>query len=291
LDALTEGRLNLQWCGAISWQDNATQTQQFIDSQRKGGFNIRPLTRAQLLALEPQLASPPSLAAFCQDEGYVDPLQVTQTLLELAINRGIEYRPHTTVYAVEQTRGKVSGVVTDKGSLSADQVVIAAGTGAIDLLKTLNIVAPLSASPSIIARLRQPMSAQGEAPLLRHIISNPQMEVRPAGEGQILCAEDYISASEQHNARHIAEDALTVIKQAFGYYGELTVEKAAVGMRPMPADEMPIVGHITHHDGLYLISMHAAITLAPLLCQLATAEILDGIRHPTLAPYRLSRFA
>jgi len=288
---LTGNQLNLQWCGAISWQDNADKTQQFIDSQREGGLNIRPLTREQLLALEPRLSSPPTLAAFCEDEGYVNPLQVTQTLLDMAINQGVEYRPYTRVQAFEQSGGKINGVVTDRGDIGADQVVIAAGTGAIDLLKTLNIIAPLSPSPSIIARLTQSINAQQETPLLQHIISSPQMEVRPAGKGEILCAEDYVSASKQHHARYIAGEALTAIRQAFGYSGELLVEQAEVGMRPMPDDEMPIVGHINHPAGLYLISMHAAITLAPLLCQLATAEILQGIQHPALAPYRLSRFA
>ncbi|EMM9641109.1 FAD-binding oxidoreductase [Providencia rettgeri] len=62
-------------------------------------------------------------------------------------------------------------------------------------------------------------------------------------------------------------------------------------MRPMPKDQMPIVGNVADFEGLYIISMHAAITLAPLICQLAQSEILHGVKHAALGPYRLTRFA
>jgi glycine/D-amino acid oxidase-like deaminating enzyme len=37
--------------------------------------------------------------------------------------------------------------------------------------------------------------------------------------------------------------------------------------------------------------MHSGVTLAPLIGQLATLEILDGARVNSLEPYRPSRFS
>ncbi|OHT23845.1 hypothetical protein A3Q29_03940 [Providencia stuartii] len=87
LDKLTQGKLKVNWCGAISWQANTEATHQFIESHNQTGFNIKALTQAQLQILEPNLRVLPKLAAFATDEGYVDPVYTTKTLLELAISK------------------------------------------------------------------------------------------------------------------------------------------------------------------------------------------------------------
>lgn len=287
LDSLTEGLLNINWSGAISWQENESATRQFIDSHSESGFNICGLTKNELQAIEPNLVTLPTLAAFSADEGYVDPTYVTQTLLKLAIAQGVNYLPNTDVSAIEVKDNKITGITTSTETLYADQVVVTAGVGAIELLESLQVTLPLFASPSIIALFQ----SLNTPPAMKHIISTPEMEVRPGTNGKTLCAEDYIDEAPEHSATHIARNALSTLKKSFISTDNLNLEKAFTGMRPMPQDEMPIVGKVADFNGLYIISMHAAVTLAPLICHLAQDEIIHNKEQAALSPYRLTRFA
>ena len=58
----------------------------------------------------------------------------------------------------------------------------------------------------------------------------------------------------------------------------------------MPKDGMPVVGHVTGLDGLYLAVMHSGITLAPIIGRMTAEEVQDGVTFDVLAPYRLDRF-
>ena len=64
-----------------------------------------------------------------------------------------------------------------------------------------------------------------------------------------------------------------------------------VGVRPMPADRHTIAGRIPGLDNAWVIATHSGVTLGPLLGRLLSDEILGGVSHATLAPFRPERFA
>ena len=63
-----------------------------------------------------------------------------------------------------------------------------------------------------------------------------------------------------------------------------------VGYRPMPLDGFPVVGFSSKAPSVYLALTHSGVTLAPLIAQPATMEIVDGARVDLLGDYRPSRF-
>jgi glycine/D-amino acid oxidase-like deaminating enzyme len=81
-----------------------------------------------------------------------------------------------------------------------------------------------------------------------------------------------------------------VVAAHFPALASARVEATRVGVRPMPRDERPMVGRIPGLDGFYVVTSHSAVTLGPLWGRIVTAEILDGVPDPRLAPYRPSRF-
>lgn len=287
LDKQTNGKLNINWSGAISWQETESATREFINLHSESGFNIKALTKAELQALEPQLTALPELAAFATEEGAVDPLHATQVLLQEALNNGLTYLPETEVNTINHNGKQILGVTTPQGVIYADQVVLTAGVGTISLMEKLGEQLPLSASPSVIVQYQH----QAVTPFVHHIISTPDMEVRPTSGTTVLAAEDYLSDGPEHSATCIAKNTLSVIKKAFIGSDSLCLADASVGLRPMPEDEMPIVGKVADYRGLYMISMHVAITLAPLICRLAQEEIINDTEQAALTPYRLTRFA
>jgi len=72
-------------------------------------------------------------AAYLPTDGYIDPSQLTFALAEGARRGGAELFQHTRVNKIEVERGRVTGVVTDKGAIEAEVVVNAGGMFAQEL--------------------------------------------------------------------------------------------------------------------------------------------------------------
>jgi 4-methylaminobutanoate oxidase (formaldehyde-forming) len=80
-------------------------------------------------------------AAYLPTDGYIDPSQLTQALAEGARLRGAEIYTNTRVTEITVERGRVSGVVTDKGEIETETVVNAGGmfAGEIGRLAGVNV--------------------------------------------------------------------------------------------------------------------------------------------------------
>lgn len=90
---------------------------------------------------------------------------------------------------------------------------------------------------------------------------------------KFIIAGVHISEQPKYDTTHIAQNALTTIQNSFIGSNTLNLEKAFIGMRPMPKDQTLIVGNLADFEGLYIISMHVAITLVLLLCPLAQNQL------------------
>ena len=280
--------LNIRWSGAISWQNNDLETAHFIESHRAQKFEVMQFSKTDLANKEPLLKSLPNISAFAPHEGAIDPIYVIHVLLEEAIARGVNYIPNTKILSLSQDEtGKMIGVATANTYYHADQIILAAGIDNKALLHSHGVELPITASPSIIIRFKHDVYPN----LTQHIISNPEMEIRSIDDEHLLAAQDYIDDAPDNTPQIIAKKALKTIQGQFSSSApKLNIDKVALGLRPMPLDEMPIVGFIDHHQSLYHLSMHAAVTLSPLISQLAAKEILEKREEPALMPYRISRF-
>jgi 4-methylaminobutanoate oxidase (formaldehyde-forming) len=80
-------------------------------------------------------------AAYLPTDGYIDPSQLTQALAEGARRRGAEIYTNTRVTGIAVERGRVAGVVTDKGEIETEIVVNAGGmfAGEIGRLAGVNV--------------------------------------------------------------------------------------------------------------------------------------------------------
>jgi 4-methylaminobutanoate oxidase (formaldehyde-forming) len=80
-------------------------------------------------------------AAYLPTDGYIDPSQLTQALAEGARRRGAEIYTNTRVTEITVERGRVAGVVTDKGEIETEIVVNAGGmfAGEIGRLAGVNV--------------------------------------------------------------------------------------------------------------------------------------------------------
>jgi glycine cleavage system T protein len=82
-------------------------------------------------------------AAYLPTDGYIDPSQLTFALAEGARRGGAEIYQHTRVTEISVARGRVAGVVTDKGEIEAEIVVNAGGMFAKELGALAGVNVPL----------------------------------------------------------------------------------------------------------------------------------------------------
>ena len=101
-----------------AWLDQAGRPFQ-IDS--------RLLTREQMARVLPGLAGPWAGALFTASDGRAEPTKAAPAIAEAARRLGATILTRCAVRGVETEGGRISGVVTEKGRIGCDNVVLAGG--------------------------------------------------------------------------------------------------------------------------------------------------------------------
>lgn len=279
--------LPVTWPGCLWWEEQGEALDQMRDTLLGLGYAVEELDRARVGAAEPALADPPERALRFPQEGVADAAMLARHLLRAAAGHGARIIIGTPATGIATEGGRVSGLVTEHGTIAADRVVVAAGTGSPGLVAPLGVTLPLLPRPGLL------MHTQPTDLRLTHVLVAPDQEVRQLGDGRLLAPT---VAGHQSDTRdrvdtrpdQLAETALARLQTMFGE-DRLMLEQVALAYRPVPQDGLPVIG-AAGPDGLYLTVMHSGVTLAALVGELAAAEVLGREGSNVLAPYRPSRF-
>ena len=246
---------------------------------------MRLIDADDIYLLEPKLGAPPTIAAHARGEGAIEPVKATQVLQRAAEAAGAVFRPATPVDDVVVEAGWVAGVTAGGDTVPADRVVIAAGTATSALAASVGINVPVQHSPALLIRYRT------EAPLIGRIIICPEFEIRQASDNVLLAATDFVDADGENGPDAIARRLQATLRSRLRGADNLQLESVEIGLRPIPADGLPVVGHLPQVNGLYLSVMHSGVTLAPAIGRFAAAELLDDAAIGLLDICRPQRFA
>ena len=271
----------VNWSGALTWSADPSESERMVAEHAAWGYEVRLVEAREIAVLEPNLAVPPSVAAFAPGEGALDPVAATRALVAAAVEEGARLITHGAVTGLDLDDRRIAGVRMETGKIEADVVVLAAGIGATALCAGVGIRLPVSASPALLLRYRAPSG------LVRRIVSNEELEVREGGEGRLLVAENHAEGEEREA---LVGEVLKTLRRHFCASESVELLDVETGWRPMPADGMPIVGFVPSAPNLYLAVMHAGIVMAPVMGRLSVEEIIRGHEVDALAPCRLSRF-
>jgi len=86
-----------------------------------------------------------------------------------------------------------------------------------------------------------------------------------------------------------------ILRDSRPYFRDWEPEKVELewtGLRPYPADGLPILGRLPGQERVFLATGHGrmGITMAPATGKLLASVILDGASPPELEPFRIDRF-
>ena len=104
--------------------------EQMYAGQRAGGAPVELVSAARCRELNSLLETSLLGGLYCRTDAQANPFLVTRAYASAACSRGVRIMTRTEVSAIETDGGRVSGVVTSRGTLKADWVVNAAGAHA-----------------------------------------------------------------------------------------------------------------------------------------------------------------
>jgi len=272
--------LKIRWTGALSYSASSSEGLPASSSLP----STHRVSRSQIRDLEPNLKHPPEYALYEAEQGALDAVAATHALIEGAQANGAKILTHTRVLGFTTQGEKVTGVKTSTGIIGADVIVLAAGTGITKLTDMLQIPLPIAASPAIFIRYTT------QPNLVHTLISSPEMEVRQSADGTLLAAEDYLDDTPENQPAAIARRTAKAIQKELNGVVSIEPELACVGLRPMPVDDIPIVGYLPKVGGVYVCAMHPGVTLAAVVGRFVSQEIVDDEVCDALGVCRADRF-
>ncbi|MCF6115059.1 NAD(P)/FAD-dependent oxidoreductase [Mesorhizobium muleiense] len=275
----------LAWCGGLCWDLPSAELEAYAAEHSAWGYGIERVDRVGAARIELNLTELPDFALHVAEEGVAEPVAATQTLLADAERLGARVITSTTVTALIQTNGRISGVDTSGGRIVADEVVIAAGAGSPAIAATAGLKLPIETPPGLIVHSRP------YEKLLNGLVIGDRLHMRQTAEGRIIAGSDFGGADPGMDAEATARDLFAAMKSMLRGADGLELDFHTVGYRPTPVDGFPIIGRAQGVSGLYVAVMHSGITLAPAVGLFAAREILNDARDPLLEPYGLTRFA
>ena len=292
--------VGLRWGGKVSWVSDPEGVEGLVSRVRRlqsWGYPTRLIDADELRKLEPGLNIGQVCAAeYSPNEGQVEPQMVVDAGIRRLGEMGCEVLANTEVQGLERRKdGSVHQLLTEAGPIEIDSLVIAAGTETTRLAAMAGVKVPLAESPGVVIRT---------TPLPRLLSNVPVVYVPPLGDGRrevhlrqcpdgrFMIGEGDQESLAQDDTQAHADDLLARARHYLpGLEGAQAVP-VPVGWRPMPLDGYPVMGYMSETPNLYIALSHSAVTLAPVLSQLAAQEICDGApASEVLGPYRPQRFA
>ncbi len=289
--------VGLRWGGQMEWaatEEGAAELKSRAELLHAWGYPCQILNAAQMAKLEPSL-TPRSVttAIYSELDGMVEPTLASEALVRAAVRQGATARLKTEVTDLSMNSGSGT-VVAGTERIDADVVVLAGGVDNTFLAEMAGITIPQQESPGVVIRtnpIAEPLLTNLSvvyAPPLEE--GRPEIHIRQCLDGSAMIGEGTQESLARDDTQRHADELLSRSSEYVpGLEGAVAIP-VPVGYRPMPLDGFPVVGFSPKAPSVYLALTHSGVTLAPLISQLATIEIVDGAQVELLNNYRPSRF-
>jgi D-amino-acid dehydrogenase len=260
-----------------------------IEGARAAGYEgpAEVLSGEELRAREPALGAEVTGGLFVAAERYVRPEELTGALATRLRADGADIREGAEVTGLARRDGRWR-IGAGDASLEAEHVVLAAGAWSVTLLGQLGIRIPFEAAKGYS------VTATGDGLAPRHALYLAEAKVgaSPFGERVRLAGIfDLTGIDSSLRRRRIG----AIVRSSVPYFRDWRPERIELqwaGLRPYPADGLPIIGPVPGHEGVYAATGHGrlGITLAPSTGEAIRAMILEGRIPPEVRAFAIDRF-
>lgn len=270
LRSATEIDIELRDEGLLLVALDETETAALPQRQKEqdlAGITTRLLPARATRRMEPALGENVLAALHFSEAKQVNNIRLCRALALLAGQLGVKIQRGRPVTAIRQKYGQLTGIQVGSERVRADWVVVAAGcwSGAI-----AGLLLPVRPAKGQALALSAPV-------VLSHMLDSGEVYIVPRRDGRLLVGATVEEAGydKRVTAGGIGELLAGAIR-LLPVLQEATVLQSWAGLRPRPADDLPIIGPMESCQGLVAATGHYrnGILLAPITAQLVCDTIL-----------------
>ncbi len=248
------------------------------------------LSKERLLEMEPALSDDVAGGVHFPQDGHIDCHQFLTAIAEQARARGAKIITRTEVIGWEKDRGKIKKIMTTRGEISAEQIVLAAGAWSAPLVKELGLRLPIQAAKGYSLSYKKPSNS----PAMPMILSETKVAVTPLPGILRLGGTLELAGMDLRINRRRVE---AIMKTAPNYLRGIKAEEMELvelwrGLRPCSPDGVPLLGRCERYNNLVVASGHAmqGVSLGPITGKLVS-QILSGEKPMIdVGPMKVERF-
>ena len=289
-------------CGRV-WlvpEQDAQAMRGIVEMQRTFGADARLLTGDDLRELAPQISLDGITGiAYEPNGGIADGLGATSLVGEAARRLGAEIRVGVAATAIRVANGRVSGVETSQGEISAPLVFNAANVWAPKLLEPLGVRMPVEPARAQIGLFRRPTDYGPRPPAIADFVQANYFRDHP---GEITFVGGMDPLQEQHvpdpnNYPETADwDVIGAHRdhlwQRFPIMRRSVFRGGYSGLYDMSPDLHPVVDRVPGAEGLFVACGFSGdgYKYAPVIGRLFAEWAIDGRPSLDISELSLDRF-
>lgn len=273
-----------------------------VELQKSVGIRTEILSTEALAEIMPGLERADlAVAAWEPESGYADPYLTVTAIAAAARRAGASFFLNTPVTGIRLAGGRVKGVETPDGRVSAGVVINATGAWAGPLADMAGVSAPINSCRVQVSFFRRPPGHETPHPVVADFIHAIYFRSETGGitlaglidPGESKAVVDPDDFDEQVDRDFVLESGERLIRR----YPALERSQSTGGYASLYAitpDWHPIVDEAPAGSGLYLCSGFSGhgFKLGPAVGRM-TADRVMGVSEPLFdaAMFRLGRFA
>ncbi len=254
-----------------------------VAMQREHGVDARVVDRRELSEIAPAWSvDDVPYAAWEPGSGHGDGAGVANDFLERAREMGAAYRSQTRVTAFRTENGRVAGVSTDRGDVSAPIVVSATGPWSRPLFAGVGFDLPVEGEYHEVAILKNPPGLSGVGPACIDGITTTYF--RPEVGGLTLVGDFWGKRGadpDAYSQTATADSLAPLVERAVGRVPALAdaaIWRGVTGVYDVSPDFRPLLGVTPGVAGLYVVCGFSGMgfKISPAIGLVVSELLLDG---------------
>ncbi len=239
------------------------------------------IDRAELERKLPGIGWGPEVcgAAWCEEDGLVDPLALLRAFRTALPRAGVTYR-QTIIFDVQPHAGGYR-VTAQDGVHDCERLVLAAGLSNRRFVQFAMPVLPVHPDKGQVLLVER----------MPFVMPIPVLGLTQTFSGTIIIGFRHEKAG--HHTHVVPADVATEGKWALRVWpglGRKRLIRAWAGLRVMPSDNMAIYSRLPGHPKVTLVNTHSAVTMAAAHTRLLPGFILGGDLPEIAQGMTLQRF-
>jgi sarcosine oxidase subunit beta len=283
----------------------------FAERQRKIGLEVEIISRSDAAKRQKGLAKNLLGSTYSSQDGHVNPFKLTLGFAKAAKRYGAEILIDAEVTDFKRSGEKITGVISTKGEIDAETVILAAGAWTPLLGKKLGLHIPIKPRRGQIV-ITEPVAPYITGNLLsaQYIVAKYHPETLAGSKdrgiqlgvglsltqtvkGDILIGAsrefaDYDVSNTRETMREIMKNAARLVPGL----KTMHVIRIMGGLRPYTPDGLPLIGFVKSLPGLFLAAGHEGdgIALSAISGKIVAELVTEGKAYTDVSPLDPNRF-